>query len=575
MGEDIRINVQLQDVETGRLIGAESVLGADVFPLLDDLTGRIRSRLELGDRPEGRPVAEVTTDSLEAYRLYSEGWNAAHNVRPSDARTLFEEAVRIDPSFAMAHFSLAQVTAALGETALSKAHLERAMELLDRLPERQRLVVEAEYAFAEEDNPEKAAQRLEALIAKYPDEELAYDNLVHVYIATNELDRLLDLLERWSQAFPGPGSGHLHNHYGYALLEKGLHAEAIGEFEAYARVSPDEANPHDSMGEVYLITGRPERALESYTSALALDASFASSHAGRAIAYGILGRYQDALAELAMLDDIGERGNVPVNWNYFVTAFTHSRVGHYEEAEDYLERAIRRAERFENVQQQVETRLLSAILQLEQGDYVSALLETERASSMIPDIPREIARKERLVLAHLLSGVAEARTGRLDEAHGRLEAQGEIYDRDNPSQKWYRQALAGEIAFAEGDLVEAEKAFLAGEVEPRMWFYLADTPRSFFANSLPFRDGLAPVKKAQGDLAGAIEVYRKLNTADPSSKWVAMYEPRFVLEIARLLDQQGDEERARQEYQRFVELWSDADPGLPELEEARAYLATR
>ena len=38
-----------------------------------------------------------------------------------------------------------------------------------------------------------------------------------------------------------------------------------------------------------------------------------------------------------MLDDIGERGNVPVNWNYFVTAFTHSRVGHYEEAEDYLE----------------------------------------------------------------------------------------------------------------------------------------------------------------------------------------------------------------------------------------------
>jgi serine/threonine protein kinase len=72
---------------------------------------------------------------------------------------------------------------------------------------------------------------------------------------------------------------------------------------------------------------------------------------------------------------------------------------------------------------------------------------------------------------------------------------------------------------------------------------------------------------------GAIEVYRKLNTADPSSKWVAMYEPRFVLEIARLLDQQGDEESARQEYQRFVELWSDADPGLPELEEARAFLA--
>ena len=64
------------------------------------------------------------------------------------------------------------------------------------------------------------------------------------------------------------------------------------------------------------------------------------------------------------------------------------------------------------------------------------------------------------MLAHVLLGVVAARAGRLDEAHNRLEAQGEIYDRDNPSQKWYRQALAGEIALAEGDLVEAEKAFL-------------------------------------------------------------------------------------------------------------------
>jgi hypothetical protein len=51
-----------------------------------------------------------------------------------------------------------------------------------------------------------------------------------------------------------------------------------------------------------------------------------------------------------------------------------------------------------------------------------------------------------------------------------------------------------------------------------------------------------------------------------------MLEPRYVLEVARLLDQMGDEAAAREEYQRFLELWKDADAGLPELQEARQYV---
>jgi hypothetical protein len=57
-----------------------------------------------------------------------------------------------------------------------------------------------------------------------------------------------------------------------------------------------------------------------------------------------------------------------------------------------------------------------------------------------------------------------------------------------------------------------------------------------------------------------------------SSKWTAMLEPRHVLELARLLDESGDPNGARAEYERFLELWKDADEGLPELAEARKYL---
>jgi hypothetical protein len=49
----------------------------------------------------------VTTTSLGLELC--EGSGARHNHRWADARTLFEEAVRIDPAFALAHGQLALV----------------------------------------------------------------------------------------------------------------------------------------------------------------------------------------------------------------------------------------------------------------------------------------------------------------------------------------------------------------------------------------------------------------------------------------------------------------------------------
>ena len=75
-----------------------------------------------------------------------------------------------------------------------------------------------------------------------------------------------------------------------------------------------------------------------------------------------------------------------------------------------------------------------------------------------------------------------------------------------------------------------------------------------------------------GNLSGAIDTYRRLLKYGPDQKWVALFEPRYVLEIARLLNQKGDKAGARLEYQRFLDFWKHADPDLPELAEARRAL---
>ena len=92
-------------------------------------------------------------------------------------------------------------------------------------------------------------------------------------------------------------------------------------------------------------------------------------------------------------------------------------------------------------------------------------------------------------------------------------------------------------------------------------------------NDLPSRDGLARVAIARGDLDGAITIYRSLLRYGPHSKWVAPYEPLYVLQIARLLEKKGDRKAALDEYQRFLNLWKNADADLPELAEAKRAVA--
>ena len=194
-----------------------------------------------------------------------------------------------------------------------------------------------------------------------------------------------------------------------------------------------------------------------------------------------------------------------------------------------------------------------------------------RARELLPEGGR--FSREQKVLTYLMAGVAAARDGDLDAARRELEAQKEIYDERNSADKWWHHALEGEIALAAGDLAAAETAFAAGEPELKMFFSNGIPQLSIFANSLPFRDGRARVKKMQGDLTGAIEIYRSILTPDIGNKWTALLEPRYVLELAQLLDETGQKDAARAEYERFLELWKDADAGLPELEEAQAFVA--
>jgi hypothetical protein len=77
---------------------------------------------------------------------------------------------------------------------------------------------------------------------------------------------------------------------------------------------------------------------------------------------------------------------------------------------------------------------------------------------------------------------------------------------------------------------------------------------------------------ARHDQAAAIEEYRRLTTAGAGNQSSAALEPRYILELARVLDEENDDAAARVEYGRFLKLWAKADADLPELSEAKKSL---
>ena len=575
-GLELRIDAQVQDVASGRLLGAYTVQGADPFPLADDLTRRIRGSLEVSATGEAgaKGIAEITSSNPEAYRLYVEGVDAYRNRRDADAGERLKRAVQLDPGFASAYFYLAEVAQAVGDSQAMEEYRRQIRLHLDRLPERQRLQMQANDAAAAGDTS-KAIELLEGLLARYPDEETAYDALGQAYVDRGDVSRYLQTTERGVKAIPT--SPALHNSYGYGLLALARYPEAIREFETYARLRPHEPNPHDSLGDAYLAAGQPEVALEKFGRALELDPAFISSHHGRAWAYGMLGRYDGSLDQTRNFGDALTREGRPDTFDEdFLEAYFLSRIGRDREAHERITEGARTAERAGNDLGTVNLLMLTGLLREERGERAAALDAWALAGRQLPQLPRILSRLT-LGAAGLavLEGIAHARAGRLPPARERLEALRKGSPALPPNGVWLLPALEGEIALAAGDLAIAETAFAAAEPQVKVGFDRVALGQTIFLNMPRSLDGLARTRTARGDLRGAVDIYRKLVAPDVGSKWTTVLQPLHVLALARVLEQSGDAAGAREQYRRFLDLWKDADPGLPELAEARRKLAAK
>ncbi len=76
-----------------------------------------------------------------------------------------------------------------------------------------------------------------------------------------------------------------------------------------------------------------------------------------------------------------------------------------------------------------------------------------------------------------------------------------------------------------------------------------------------------------GYLDKAIEAYERLVTFNPESVDRRLIHPLNYYRLGKVYEQKGNKRKAKANYRKFLELWKDADPGLPEVEDAKKRLA--
>src|SRR3989442_1118147 len=166
MGGGWRLDVERVELESGRVLAAYRMEGGDVFALVDGTTDSLAAGLGLPER--ALHVAEVTTSSQGAYRLYENGLYAYSQGDFLGAVRLFDQALQEDSTFAMAAYYAVLAESGTEYVAMDEVlgHLATALRMAEHTTERERLLIRATAARML-DEPARVALA-ETLVTRYP-----------------------------------------------------------------------------------------------------------------------------------------------------------------------------------------------------------------------------------------------------------------------------------------------------------------------------------------------------------------------------------------------------------------------
>ncbi|NIR48285.1 protein kinase [candidate division KSB1 bacterium] len=273
-GDHLSLQGQVFNTQSGKLLKEIKTLKGNVshfYDLVDRLSNELKQSLEFEISSDGnsQSISDLTTQSLDAYKYYLEGRDAALDNRYKEAIPKLNRAIRLDSTFIQAYYYLAWQYAQIYENNKAKEILLKGKPYVAKLSEEERLKYLIQEASADRRWKDHTAY-IERLLGINPsDASLHYKYGYTQFVFFRNVDAGIASLER-SLKVDSNFSGS-YKTLGEAYLASGEKKKAFDAIRQYIRLNPTDVKPLSVMADMQILTGNYEVAIKNCERILMLQ----------------------------------------------------------------------------------------------------------------------------------------------------------------------------------------------------------------------------------------------------------------------------------------------------------------
>ena len=520
LGSQYVIGLKAVNCNTGDVLAEmqEQAAGKDaVLRALDSAVVSLRGKLgeSLSSvQKYAASVEEATTPSLEALKAYSLGLKTLYAKGGTAALPFFQQAVELDPNFAMSYGWMSPIYRDLTEVGRSAECARKAYELRRKVSERERFYIEGNY----------------------------YLN------ATGELEKAAHTYELWQQTYKREDAPY--RKLGMISASLGNWAKALEEFRGALRLEPNNLYNYVNLGGAYMALNRLDEAEAVYKQAEGRELESEFQLQNRYVLAFLAGD----TAQMARMASAAMGKPGPEDLLLATQADTEGWFGKLKDARELTGRAVESARRKGAKEAGAAYQAAAALREVESGNLKQARADARAALNLAPN--RDV---------RAIAALAIARAGDTAGAEKLAAELDQTLPLDTLVQWYWLPTIRAAVALERQDPNRAiELLNAASSIE------LAQATNITIYLCPAYLRGEAYLKLHNGDRAAA-EFQRLIDHRGlvANFPWGALAR----LGLGRAYALQGDTPKARAAYQDFLELWKDADPDIPILRAARSEYA--
>jgi len=346
VGHQYILTGSLQETESGRVVASEIVYSDNqdgIIGQLDRISKRMRrhlgeSRYKISG--QSKPLAQVTTSSIEALKQFSQAIEYHFSMDFEKAVIHYRNAIGMDSTFTSAKASLGNILYERFDQEEGKKWLDEAIASLDDLTEREKNGILAFYAANIEHDLDQAIRFTALNIELYPDDVscrnnlgwynqnlghyreaevhykkainidphsmLPYGGLLWIYNQfTGEADSVILWSKKMLEYAPDNGWAYFYLGSGYFALGDTVLAEKA--FERCAQLIPGLALNQFRLANVKRVLGKYEEAVVALKLVLEFNSTFSNAYYQMGIIYQLMGNTEKANLHYERYLDITEQ----------------------------------------------------------------------------------------------------------------------------------------------------------------------------------------------------------------------------------------------------------------------------